>query len=134
MMAEVPEEAIEALVEVAGPGSGSPLLFVELRQLGGAFARAPQDGGATAAIEDPFAFFALAMAMTPEMGEVGAAAAVKSCEALEPWASERRYLNLNERPGDTGAGFEADAYARLRQVKAKVDPDGLFQSNHEIAA
>ena len=134
MMAEVPEEAIEALVEVAGPGSGSPLLFVELRQLGGAFARAPQGGGATAAIEDPFAFFALAMAMTPEMGKAGEAAAVKSCEALEPWASERRYLNFNERAGDTAVGFGEEGYGRLRQVKAKVDPDGLFQSNHEIAA
>ena len=34
---------------VAGAGSGSPLLSVQLRQLGGALARAPADGGATSA-------------------------------------------------------------------------------------
>ena len=135
-MAEVPGEAIEALVEVGGPGSNSPLLFVELRQMGGAFARPPEngDGGATAAIEDPFIFFAVGMGMTPEMAEAAEAHSAKACEALEPWVSERRYLNFQERPSDTGICFDDEAHARLREVKAKVDPDGLFQSNHEIAA
>jgi hypothetical protein len=133
LMSEVTDETVEALVEVAGPGSGSPLLFVELRQLGSAFARSPADGGARAAFEEPFLFFAIALGMTPEMAQAGEAHAMKTCEALGPWASERCYLNFRERHSDTSIGFSEEAYARLREVKAKVDPDGMFQSNHEIA-
>src|SRR5215210_1677232 len=38
MLGELSPEAIETLVEVAGAGSGSPLIMLELRQLGGALA------------------------------------------------------------------------------------------------
>ena len=134
LMSEVNDNTIEALVEVAGPGSGSPLLFVELRQFGGAFARAPEDGGgARAAFEEPFLFFAIALGMTPEMGEAGEAHATKTCEALGPWAAQRCYLNFRERHSDTAEGFSEEDYARLGEVKAAVDPERLFQSNHEIA-
>ncbi len=40
LLDELPERAVEALVAAAGHGSGSELLFVELRQLGGALSRA----------------------------------------------------------------------------------------------
>ena len=39
LLDDLPETAIEALVAAAGPDSGSALLFVEIRQLGGALAR-----------------------------------------------------------------------------------------------
>src|SRR4028118_2290306 len=39
MLGDLTPEAIEALVEVAGAGSNSPLAVLELRQLGGALAR-----------------------------------------------------------------------------------------------
>src|SRR4029079_2438022 len=55
--------AIEALVRVAGPGSGSPLLMVELRQLGGAFATPPAEHGALAKMSGSFAFFAVGVVM-----------------------------------------------------------------------
>src|SRR5262249_55208078 len=44
LLTHAPVGAIDAVVEVAGPDSGSPLLSVELRHLGGALARAT-DGG-----------------------------------------------------------------------------------------
>ncbi|MGH3145618.1 MAG: FAD-binding oxidoreductase, partial [Rubrobacter sp.] len=39
MLSELSPEAIDALVEVAGAGSNSPLILLEIRQLGGALAR-----------------------------------------------------------------------------------------------
>ena len=39
LVSDLPERAVEALVAAAGPGSGSELLFVEIRQLGGALSR-----------------------------------------------------------------------------------------------
>jgi hypothetical protein len=129
----LPGEAIDDLVRVAGPGSGSPLLMVELRHLGGALAR-PQDGhGALAALEGDFAFFAVGMAPDAE-----AAAAVDAHVdvvrgALTEWDAGRRYLNFSERPVDTRCAYSAAAYRRLRAVKTLVDPDDLFRANHPIA-
>src|SRR5262249_60664257 len=46
VISELTEDGVNALVEVGGPESGSPLLQTELRHLCGALARPPQDGGA----------------------------------------------------------------------------------------
>ena len=33
---------------------------------------------------------------------------------------------------ETAGGYGEDAYARLQKIRAEVDPDGLFQSNHPL--
>jgi FAD/FMN-containing dehydrogenase len=129
----VPDDAIDALVAVAGAGSGSPLLSVELRHLGGALARAGEGHGALAAVEGDFALFAVGMAPHAD-----AAAAVGSHidvvkGALAPWDAGRRFLNFSERRIDPRTAYPAAAYRRLRAVKTLVDPDDVFQSNHPIA-
>ena len=45
-VSELPDEAIDAFVGVAGPDSGSPLLLSELRHLGGALGRPAESAGA----------------------------------------------------------------------------------------
>jgi hypothetical protein len=67
VLGELTPAAIETLVRVAGRGSGSPLLAVELRQLGGAISVPPAEHGALAKTGGAFALFAVGMAMTPEM-------------------------------------------------------------------
>ncbi|MCV7280029.1 FAD-binding oxidoreductase [Mycolicibacterium flavescens] len=42
VLREVTADTVDALLAVAGPGSGSPQTIVEIRQLGGAFARPPR--------------------------------------------------------------------------------------------
>ena len=39
LLAELPDDAINAIIDIAGPESGSPLLLAELRHLGGALGR-----------------------------------------------------------------------------------------------
>ena len=48
LLADLPPEAVDALVAAAGDGSGSPLIMVEIRQLGGALARGPRVPNAVA--------------------------------------------------------------------------------------
>ena len=50
----LPERAVEELVATAGQGSGSELLFVELRQLGGAVSRPTPRGGALDRMDGSF--------------------------------------------------------------------------------
>jgi FAD/FMN-containing dehydrogenase len=131
LLRELTAEAVDALLDVAGPGSGSPLLSLELRQLGGALARAPEGAGALAAIDAEFALYAVGMPMAGDHAEAIAQRIERVTEALAPWAGGR-YLNFADRGSDTAESFEADAYARLREIKARYDASDLFRSNHPV--
>jgi FAD/FMN-containing dehydrogenase len=128
----LPEEAVDAIVEVAGPGSGSPLVMFELRHLGGALGR--YAGGALARFEGEYLYFAGGAPMDP-----GVTAALEGHfalvgAALAPYTSGRQYLNFADRPHDPAAFFGTETYERLRRVKKAVDPLELFRGNHQIPA
>ncbi|MFN8223132.1 MAG: BBE domain-containing protein [Gaiellales bacterium] len=42
------------------------------------------------------------------------------------------YLNFEEESVDPASFYGRETYARLREVKALVDPDELIRSNHPI--
>jgi hypothetical protein len=132
LLAELPPHAVDAFVAAAGPGSGSPLMLAELRQLGGALERRPDRHGALPTLDARFALVAVAIAPDADAAVAGSAAAGWVTAALEPWLSERTYLGFTAKPIDTATAFEPAAYRRLRQIKAEVDPGGLFHANHAI--
>jgi FAD/FMN-containing dehydrogenase len=131
LLGGLPGEAVDKLIEVGGAGSGSPLLMVELRHLGGALARSEAHHGALAAMNGEYILFTLGVVMSPDAGPVMAAAASRVTEALEPWRCGW-YLNFVERSFDMSLAFDAETWRRLQQVKAQVDPDGVFRGNHEL--
>lgn len=134
VLGSLPDEAIDALLDAAGAGSGSTLLLSELRQLGGALGR-PHDGaGALPMLEGQFVYFGAAIAATPEMGALGLADAMRAVEALQPWANGRQYLNFAENPTDAAAGYDVESYARLQALRATYDPEGLMVANHRVPA
>lgn len=132
LLSEFDDRAIDSLVRVAGAGSGSPLISVEVRHLDGALARKSPGAGALARIEGKFALFAAGMAMTPEMG-ASVRAHIEIVQAvLGPWDSGRTYLNFAEKRERGERLFGDETYRRLQTVKAAVDPDDVFRSNHPI--
>jgi FAD/FMN-containing dehydrogenase len=124
--------AIAALVEAAGADSGSTLLSVELRQLGGAIDRDPAGGGAASFAGMSYAVFAVGIAATPQMFETTERDAARVIAALEPWDSGRDYLNFRERKAPGKRLWPADTYARLREIKRRVDPDDVIRSNQPV--
>jgi FAD/FMN-containing dehydrogenase len=132
LLADLPAEAVDAVVEVAGADSGSPLLSVELRHLGGALAQARPEHGALGSVDAGFAVVAVGMAMTPEMKEVAAAHVEVVKDALAPWDAGRMFLNFAQSPTTGQRLFGEPAYHRLREVKARVDPEDVFRSNHPV--
>jgi FAD/FMN-containing dehydrogenase len=126
-------EAVARMVEVAGPGTDSPLIMVELRQLGGALRRRKPGAGALGALDGSFAFFALGAPMAPGMAEAidGRIEALK--RALAPWSGGKPYLNFAEKRVSLGDALGNDVFARLQRIKASVDPDGVFRSGHRFA-
>jgi Berberine and berberine like len=129
---ELTPEAADAFVEVGGPGSGSPLLFLELRQLGGALAEAPDGAGALAALRDEYTLYGVGLPMAEGMAEAIAAHVERVREAMAPW-SAGAYLNFSEKLGGAASrAFDEATYARLREVKSRYDARDLFRSNHPV--
>lgn len=131
LLSDLPPAGIDALLSAAGPGSGSRLVTVELRQLGGALSRSAPGSGALASIDAPLAFIAGGVVDGPAAEAKVGDDLARLRQAITPWAAGR-YLNFTERPEDPATMFPPETYDRLRRVNARVDPLDLFRSNHPI--
>jgi FAD/FMN-containing dehydrogenase len=131
MLDAVSIETVDAIVAGAGAGSGSTLLSVEIRRLGGALARRSEDDGA-AFLDREYALFAVGTAPTPAMGAKTRSDVERVLEAVIPWDSGRDYLNFREEPSSGDRLFSAETYERLREIKSAVDPENVIRSNHEL--
>jgi FAD/FMN-containing dehydrogenase len=131
LLGELPSAGVDDLVSAAGPGSGSPLAMVELRQLGGALGRQTASAGARATLPGRFAMFSLGVAED----EASASTATEYLGAVDAAVRPYRcgdYPNFVEASVDASAFFDATTWARLRRVKALHDPQDLFKGNHQI--
>jgi hypothetical protein len=118
MLAELPPEAVDSWVAVAGAETKFPLLSVQLRHLEGEFARARPDNGALASIEAKYAMYANGVTPTPELEVAVHTQVAEVKRTFAPYATSHMYLNFAEtvRPAST---FWTDAaYQRLRAIKA----------------
>jgi FAD/FMN-containing dehydrogenase len=126
------DAAVEAFLASVGPDASTTVFVAELRQLGGALGRPAADGGALDSLPGSHLALFIAMAPTPEIAAAGEATIDAVLEALEPWRSERPFLNLVERPVDPRTAFGDEGWQRLQAVKRAVDPGELFLGNHRI--
>jgi len=134
LLDDVTDEAIDALADLATSGAVDALLSVELRQLGGAIARPMLGQGAVGHFEAGFAMFAIGIAPVPEARR-GVEGALDSITAvLEPSRATSGYINFAERPTEIERLYSTDVHRRLREMKRRFDPAGLFMSNHPIDA
>jgi hypothetical protein len=133
VISELPDEAIDALYEVAGPDSGSPLLLAELRQLGGALGRPAENGGALDKLDAEWVMLGIGMLMDPSMRDPIDGQLDKLADAVQPWTTEGGYFNYAERPCDVDAILPAATCERLAHVKRSWDPDNLIRANHSVA-
>ena len=132
LVRELPAEAVNRLIEVAGPDSGTPLLFAELRHLGGALGRPHPNEGAGGHIEEAFALHALGVPMGPENAVALAAGCENVRSAMAPWSTGRIFLNFSEKRDAMAASYPPEVLARLRDVKRRYDPEGLIHSSHAL--
>ena len=132
LLSGLPPEAVEAIVGVAGAQSGSPLLSLEVRQLGGELGRAKPEHGALPAVDAGYALYAVGIAPTPEAGTAVGAYVEAVKEAVEPWKVRHAYLNFADTKRDPGTLWGEQAHRRLRRIKQSVDPSNLIRSNHPV--
>jgi FAD binding domain len=126
------ERTIDAFVGTAGPGSGSRLVSVELRSLGGALSRRPEGAGARATLPGDYVMFAVGAVMDPSARDAVAAQADGVADALMPWDAGMGYANFVEKSTDARLFYDEDTFRLLRALRTEWDPSGLFLANHEI--
>ena len=123
MLRSLPAEAVDALLDVAGPAAGSPQTMVELRQLGGALARPPAHPDVVCH-RDAAYNLAVIGAMMPPVSDVVPAHAAAVRAALASWATGGALPNF---AAGTGADRLARSYhpetlAQLTALAARYDP------------
>jgi FAD binding domain len=132
LLDELDDTAIDALLGAVGEDARCPLPSVELRQLGGALARAPYGAGAMADVPAPYALTAVGAPVSPQIGAAATAAIRRVKQAMAPWTSDRLCLSLDASGASARAGFDAGTYERLCAARAAWDPDRRFVSAHHI--
>ena len=130
LLTGLPDAAIAAVLETAGPGSGNRLTVAELRQLGGALTCPDPDGGALACVDGEFLVLGLGLDEDPATWPGMREDAARMLAALVPWTTEREYLPMLDDASDPRKAYPPEVYARLTTLRRAVDPTGLFVGQH----
>jgi FAD/FMN-containing dehydrogenase len=128
LLAEFPAEAADRLLAVAGHGSGSSLILLEVRALGGQYARAPQHPDAFDHRGARFSVLAVGLAATPDMAAQGMVDAERVFDALAPWDNGRVWPNFGPVHDEYSArrAYDEATRERLAAIVAAYDPDGVL--------
>jgi hypothetical protein len=135
MLRDLSPEAIQSLVEVAG--TGSPLIMLELRQLGGALARTADHLSTMGKGDSKFIINGVGPAFTPEMAEGVVTYLARVTDATRPFQTGDTYVNFMELDGASAervkAAYAPEDFGRLVALKDRYDPHNVFRFNRNIA-
>jgi len=132
LIEELSDETVDAFVGAVGPGSGSPLLLAELRQLGSALSTPAPDGGALPCIDAAYSLNTVGSLMDPSAREAIMHHFDVLRDALAPWSTSGSYLNFAEQRAGFDTLFPAESRERLTEVKERWDPDDRFRANYSF--
>jgi FAD/FMN-containing dehydrogenase len=132
-LAEVPDEAVDVLVEHATKPV-SPLSQIILVPMGGAIARVEEDASAFGQRDARWNIHYLSIWPDPADTEKNIAHTRAVATAMKPWTTGRAYLNFigDEGAGRVEAAFGPETYSRLQALKDEWDPQNLFRHNQNI--
>jgi hypothetical protein len=133
LLAELPDRAVESLVESAQVAAGGLVTVLEIRHLGGALAHRPAAASPVAARDAVFNVWGATVG-PPEVVDAGMAMLGGMVERLSPWSTGLTYTNFAGRDDRAENVFTTEDLARLRALKRRYDPRNLFRvNNHNVA-
>jgi hypothetical protein len=117
-------QAAQALLAAAGPGSGSPQIVVEVRQLGGALGRQGLHSSAFDHRSARYNLFCVGIELDPRVP--GHAAQLMG--ALEPWGTGGTWPNFltDWEPASIRRAYAPATLEKLAAVSAQHDPHGVL--------
>jgi len=122
------DAAIDAFLRAATPNS--PLLFGELRHLGGALAAPPAGAGARGHLEGEFILFGLGLPEITGSEEAIEASVAALVGAMAPFGTGTRFTSFAERWSSLRTCVPDAAFDRLAAVRAQVDPERTLVAPH----
>jgi hypothetical protein len=133
LVGELSAETISTLVEL---GSGSPLIMLELRRIGGALSVPAGQLSPMAHTTARFTLNAIGVTPTPESAGPIRSYLVRVAEAMRPHVTGETYLNFLELDGATPqrvrAAYTDRDWERLVGLKRRWDPHNVFRFNRNI--
>ena len=122
-------ETADALLALTGPGVPSPQILVEVRQLGGAYARPGEHPAAFASRDAAYSLLVVGIAEVPGVEDHAAAI----LDAMAPWVGSHRLPNFTFTPEEYADAYDEVTLARLRRARRTYDPDGVLMIGGVLA-
>jgi FAD/FMN-containing dehydrogenase len=124
LLTELSDQTVQRLLEAAGPGSGSPQIMLEIRQLGGAYSRPAQHPSAFDHRSANYSLLVVGIAMDPRVQPH----ADQLFAAMSEWDTGGVWPNFAA-PHDKATArraYSAQTLDRLADVSDRYDPDGVL--------
>lgn len=127
------DEAIEAILSFSDK-IPAPMSQLHIHQLGGAMSRVPAGATAFGNRDAAFLMNFVGLWLDPAEDEAASAWVRTASETIEPHGTGARYVNFLADEGEEGvrSAYEAETLARLRGLKARLDPTNFFRLNQNI--
>ncbi|HEU5000478.1 MAG TPA: FAD-binding oxidoreductase [Lapillicoccus sp.] len=132
LLDDLTDETVDALVGLIGADAQSPLTLLQIRHLGGAFARSSESDGAAGHLEQPYLLFAMGVPAAPGLAEAIAGTFAALDGALAEHTDGRTVPNFLGTGGDLDRVWDAETRSRLAAVKRRVDPLSTIRSNRPV--
>jgi hypothetical protein len=136
LLGELSPEAIDKVVKVAGVDSNSPLIVLELRQLGGALERLPADLSPLGRRGSKFTMSGIGATPTPEVAQAVQAHLAYVAEEMRPYETGATFVNFLDLDGASAdrvrAAYSPEDWERLVELKDRYDPNNFFRFNRNI--
>ena len=133
---ELSDEVIDTLIRYVAPSAGaSPLVFAEVRHVGGAVARVDPQASAYGNREASLLLLMIGPAPTPEAYSRLVQYTGQIKENLRPYLTGGVYMNFlegEESQRRVESGFSPATYRRLMALKAEYDPANRLRSGFNI--
>jgi FAD/FMN-containing dehydrogenase len=130
---DLSDEAIHVLVD-RFESCGSPMSQIIIEHFHGAASRVPVSATACAMRVSGFNVAIISQWMDPGQNDPCVAWCRGTFDALKPFLAQTRYVNYldHDEAGDPAAIAYGANYGRLRELKAKYDPENFFHTNVNI--
>jgi FAD/FMN-containing dehydrogenase len=127
LLRELPAAAVDALLDLAGPGVPSPLAVVELRLLGGAYARPAAHASAFCHRDAAFSLLAIGV-LAPEIAAIVPGHAAQVVAAVEPWSTGGLLPNFTATsdPARLARCYDEATRTWLGTLAERHDPSGVL--------
>jgi FAD/FMN-containing dehydrogenase len=129
MLKSIDQDFVTTVLNVIGPNAQVPLVAVEIRHLGGAFARVPEGGDAVGGRQSPYTFNLVGAPVPDLFAAVLPRLADRVTSTIAEWISPETNVNFAmpflsaEHYAST---WPAETLDRLERIRAKYDPNGMF--------